>query len=129
MHLFYFSVLLPKIDLNFHCFNKLFLWSQKSCKFNFKKEAIWIALVGLFVHVVIKYWDFWTLEGTFITPTFWVGRMKVPPFLWFCPISWFFRVLPLSFFYLVKSSENVLLFYLNLTWICGSWNYQRILKK
>ena len=43
-----------------------------------KKEAIWIALVGLFVHVDIKYWDFLTLEGTFITPTFRVGVMKVP---------------------------------------------------
>ena len=42
------------------------------------KEAIWIALVGLFVHVDIKYWDFLTLEGTFITPTFCVRVMKVP---------------------------------------------------
>ena len=38
---------------------------------------IWIALVGLFVHVDIKYWDFLTLEGTFITPTFCVRVMKV----------------------------------------------------
>ena len=43
-----------------------------------KKEAIWIALVGLFVYVDIKYWDFLTLEGTFITPTFCVRVMKVP---------------------------------------------------
>ena len=49
-----------------------------SKKFWSKKEAIWIALVGLFVHVDIKYWDFLTLEGTFITPTFRVGVMKVP---------------------------------------------------
>jgi len=40
--------------------------------------AIWIALVGLFVHVDIKYWDFLTLEDTFITPTFCVWVMKVP---------------------------------------------------
>ena len=44
----------------------------------FKKGAVWIALVGLFVYVDIKYRDFSTLEGTFITPTFRVGVMKVP---------------------------------------------------
>ena len=43
-----------------------------------KKGAVWIALVGLFVYVDIKYRDFSTLEGTFITPTFRVGVMKVP---------------------------------------------------
>ena len=43
-----------------------------------KKGAVWIALVGLFVYVDIKYRDFSTLEGTFITATFRVGVMKVP---------------------------------------------------
>ena len=43
-----------------------------------QKGAVWIALVGLFVYVDIKYRDFSTLEGTFITPTFRVGVMKVP---------------------------------------------------
>ena len=52
--------------------------SKWKWQLSFKKEAIWIALVGLFVHVDIKYWDFLTLEGTFITPTFRVGVMKVP---------------------------------------------------
>ena len=46
-------------------------------KLRSNKEAIWIELVGLFVHVVIKYSDFLTLKGTFITPTFRVGVMKV----------------------------------------------------
>ena len=32
-------------------------------------------------------------------------------------------------FYLVKSSENTLFFYLHFTWLCGSWNHQRVLKK
>ena len=32
-------------------------------------------------------------------------------------------------FYLVKSSENILFFYLHFTWLCGSWNHQRFLKK
>ena len=32
-------------------------------------------------------------------------------------------------FYLVKTSENILFFYLHFTWLCSSWNYQRILKK
>ena len=57
--------------------NFLFMYIFSEKHFS-KKEAIWITLVGLFVHVVIKYWDFLTLEGTFITPTFRVGVMKVP---------------------------------------------------
>ena len=28
------SIMLPKIVLTFHCLNKLFLWSQKFCKFS-----------------------------------------------------------------------------------------------
>ena len=32
-------------------------------------------------------------------------------------------------FYWVKSSENILFLCLHFTWLCGSWNYQRILKK
>ena len=32
-------------------------------------------------------------------------------------------------FYLVKSSENILFFYLHFTWLYGLWNYQRISKK
>ena len=31
--------------------------------------------------------------------------------------------------YLVKSSENILFFYLHFTWLCGSWNHQKVLKK
>ena len=55
-----------------------------------KKEAIWIALVGLFVHVDIKYWDFLTLEGTFITPTFCFQVMKVPSVSLISPYIMFF---------------------------------------
>ena len=55
-----------------------------------EKEAIWIALVGLFVHVDIKYWDFLTLEGTFITPTFCVRVMKVPSDSLISPYFMFF---------------------------------------
>ena len=51
--------------------------TQENCSASLK-GAIWIALVGLFVYVDIKYRDFSTLEGTFITPTFRVGVMKVP---------------------------------------------------
>ena len=35
-----------------------------------KKEAIWIALAGLFVHVDIKYWDFFNLGGHFYYSNF-----------------------------------------------------------
>ena len=51
-----------------------FLLSLELYHVKFEKEAIWITLVGLFVHVVIKYWDFLT----FITPTRKVGVIKVP---------------------------------------------------
>ena len=32
-------------------------------------------------------------------------------------------------FYLVKSLENILLFYLHFTWLFGSENHQQVLKK
>ena len=127
------SILLPKNQTEteifhfpfFHCFSPL-SWLQVL-------ELLWD-------HCVLTKKSFWIVQVDFFELIFHLKPLsehsgKIPVMVKNQGTSylkdWGPKKVTIYFpiFYLVKSSENILFFYLHFTWLCGSWNYQRILKK